>query len=337
MLLLHIAGKLAAFGGDKDRELRRHHLGEQLEVDGVGQVAEQRDALGEGGAAALLFVRLHAEQMEDLLAVAQPGTHIAKIIAKQPPATQPAVQHGGRRAGDVVALRPAVCRVADAVAHVGICRHVRRGLEPLRRDSLDGQRKAALLADTFLFREHDGQMQQLALAEDGAQAQCLQIEKMILAAHVGLTHPAVEGPFHVLAHSPGLLRRDTQTGSRDAGLGQQARAHRVAGDGVHRGIGRPVVGHEVSRPALDDLALAGSPVTALDLRPAPVGQGAAEGPRITGGFRHTPGRGKRSALGIVQHGYLTIRAATRTGPRPRESAASSELIQSIWLRISARS
>ena len=160
---------------------------------------------------------------------------------------------------------------------------------------------------------------------------------MVLAAHVGLAHPAVEGPLHVLAHSPGLLRRDTQTGSRDAGLGQQARAHRVAGDGVHRGIGRPVVGHEVSRPALDDLALAGSPVTALDLRPAPVGQGAAEGPRVTGGFRHAPGRGERSALGIVQHGYLTIRAATRTGPRPRESAASSELIQSIWSRISDRS
>ena len=81
----HIVGELhpAVFQRDEHGERRGNDLREQLVADGVGQVAEQLDALGEGGHAAHLLVRLVPEQVEHPRAVADAGRDIGEVRRQQ--------------------------------------------------------------------------------------------------------------------------------------------------------------------------------------------------------------------------------------------------------------
>lgn len=118
--------------------------------------------------------------------------------------------------------RPAVLGQADAVADKRIALLVARRHQAGRGKRLERERERPVLPFPLFFVEHDRQMQHLAQAQHGADAEILEVGKVALPANVGFGCPERKGPLHPFAEFAGALGGDAEHVGGDARLRDKA-------------------------------------------------------------------------------------------------------------------
>ena len=223
--------------------------------------------------------------MEHPRAVADAGRDIGEVLRQQRAPLHRQERGLGRSLGrrQPVPFRPAVLGQADAVADERIALLVARRHQAGRGKRLERERERPFLPFPLFFVEHDRQMQHLAQAQHGADAEILEVGKVALPANVGFGCPERKGPFHPFAEFAGALRGNAEHVRWDARLRDKADTNGVARNGFDGGMRRPVVCGKIGGTALHGPAFAALPFRGMHLRPPPARDGAAIGPGVAGG------------------------------------------------------
>ena len=273
--LLHIARQRLrpVFQPDKHRKRGRQHLSHQLIVNGVVQVAEEFDRRGQTAHAPELFLAFRPENMKQTAPVPDARRNASELAA----GVHTVVQHGhggsGRR--NPVGLGNACNADFHAVMQQGIKLSVPRRAQAGGSDVLDAQGKAA--AGAFV---HDRKVDHLSGADQGTQAEHLQILKAELLAVMGLPAPFRPQPFHLILHVLDRALLQTKAFGRDDALRREAGTDDVCGDGVDTGLGDTVVAVQIVHPGDGQIALERRQATGLYPGRQVVFQGTTKRPGV---------------------------------------------------------
>ena len=179
-------------------------------------------------------------------------------------------------------------------------------------------------------------MEHLAIADQGAQPNHLQIFKMELIAVMGLGAPFGPEPFHLILNFNDGFRLKTKLLCGNNALRSKAAADDICGNGIDARLGNSIVAIKIVNTRNGKIALKSLLAAQMRLLRNPVFEGAAQ----TASFKACPWQRVRliNWLGNTKkgfqltgktHGFLQpaepryMRPCTSTGPRLPSRAASS--------------